>query len=281
MSAVEPETEEQYARVLTNHGEVVELTDLIRLRGVGTDGKTSSLVQDAIIHFGEGEVSVKVFDPMASVWGHIRGPFEGVRQPGKLVLGSISDFRAYISRFGENTLVELTERDGGAYLTFDDEDRKSGGYAATDEAHIKSVDSVEELPYSYDSSGGSPSDGVVPGVESAGIHLDTWFRCDVADLQDILEDGDTTEVRRYPLAVEDGSVQVQVGDDDGWIETDFVASAGDGVASSIYGYGIDNVVSNLSGEVTVFLDDERPMWVHSEDQNGYTVDYMIAEDESA
>lgn len=280
MSASETEPVEQYARIMTNHGEIVELTNLIRLRGVGTDGKTSSLVTDAILHFDEGEVSVKVFDPMASVWAHVRGPFEGVRRPGKLVLGSISEFRSYLDRFGEHTAVELTERDGGAFLTFDDEERKSGGYAATDEQHIKSAQDVEDLPYEYDPSQGSPSEGVVPAAEAAGVYLDTWFRCDVADIQDILQDGDTTEVRKYPLTVEDGSVQVQVGDDDGWIETDFVADAGDGVASSVYGYGIDNVISNLSGEVTIFLDDEGPMWVRSEDQNGYEVDYMIAEDES-
>lgn len=282
MSTAEPETEaEQYARVVTNHNEISELTDLLRLRGVGTDGKTSSLVTDTILHFGDNEVSTKVFDPMASVWGHVEGPFDGVRRSGKLVIDSISDFRGYLDRFGEKTIVEVEDRDGVAYLTFNDEERKSGGYAATDEVHIKSSQDVDALPYSYDPSKGTPSEGVTPGAEAAGIYLDTWFRCDVADIQDILEDGDTTEIRKYPLSVEDGSIQVQVGDEDGWIETEFVADSGEGIASSVYGYGIDNVFSNLSGEVTIFLADDSPMWVYSEDQDGYEVHYMIAEDESA
>lgn len=281
MSAQEQEIEEQYARIKTNHAEIQELTNLIRLHGTGTDGKTSSLVTDSIINFGEDDVSVKVFDPMASVWAHVRGPFDGVKRPGNLLLGSISDFRNYLSRFGEHTIVELSDRDGVAYLTFDDEDRKSGGYTATDEAHIKSADDVDQLPYEYNPEKGTPSEGVVPAAEAAGVYLDAWFRCDVADIQDILEDGDTTEVRKYPLTIEDGSVQVQVGDDDGWIETDFVADSGEGVASSVYGYGIDNVISNLTGEVTIFMTDDGPMWIYSEDQYGYEVDYMVAEDESA
>lgn len=267
--------ESEYTRIVTNHEEMAELTDLIRLRGVGTDGSTTTLVSDAILNFEDNSIEVKCFDPMASVWVHLRGSFGDVRQDGKLVIGDIAEFRSYLDRFGEHTIIDMGEDEGSFFINFDDEDRKNGGYPATDETHINSAKNVEELPYEYDA-----DEMDYPRADAAGIELDTYFKCDVADIQEILDDGDTTEVREYPITVEDGSVQVRVGNDSGWIDTNFAAIAGDGVASSVYGYGMDNVWSNLSGEVDVFMTEDGPMWIHVDnDEVDYTIDYMIAEDE--
>ena len=279
MSEAETQEDTGYARIVTNHGEMVELTDLIRLRGTGTDGTKSSLVKDAVVHFEGDEVDVEVLDPMASVWAHVRGPFDGVRSAGRLTIGSVADYREYLARFGDKTLIETEERNDGFYLTFDDEDRKQGGYSLTDEAHIKSNEDIDQLPFSYD-----PENDDYPTAQSGGtlIELDTWFTCDVADIKSVLDDGNTTEVRKYPITAEDGEIQVRVGDDSGWINTEFEANEGVGVASSVYGYGIDNVFSNLSGEVTVYLMDDGPMWVHQSAEDGdtnYTLDYLVSEDQ--
>lgn len=273
----EAQTQSEYAKVVTNEEEIVELTNLFRLHGTGTDGSTSALVKDAIINFEDGSVSVKVFDPMASVWAHVRGPFSDVRRDGKLNIGSIKEFRSYLGRFGEKTVVQVEDREDDFYLTFDDEQRKRGGHTLTDETHIQSIQDVEDLPFVFD-----PDEHDYPHVPGKGIELSAWFRCDVADIQDILNDGDTTDIRKYPITVDEGEVRVRVGDESGWIDTDFQAEEGEESASSIYGYGIDNVFSNLSGEVEVYLMDNGPMWVRQdaeEGNNSYQLDYMIAEDE--
>ncbi|MFB6236992.1 MAG: hypothetical protein ABEH81_01340 [Halopenitus sp.] len=268
---------EEYARVVTNSTEIEELTDLVRMKGKGTDGKVTSLVEDAIINFEDDWVSVKAFDPMASVWTHIRGDFEDVRSQGRLAIGSIDDFRSYLDRFGDKTIVSEEERGGVFYLTFNDENRKDGAYSATDEAHIQSVEDVEELPYQYNT-----DEMDYPGVPEQGIYLDTWFRCDVSDITDVINDGDTTEVRKFPFAVEDGHVSVRVGSDDKWIETEFDAYDGGGQAESLYGYGVDNVFSNISGEIEVYLADNSPMWIRADNEDmDYVADYMIAEDEES
>lgn len=266
---------DQYSKVVTNIGEIEELTDLIRLNGRGADGTVSSLIEDTIVRFGDNDVTVKAFDPMASVWVHLRGPFTNVRRSGALVIGDIGNFRSYLSRFGEHTIVEITEQDGQYVISFNDEDRKQGGYPSTDETHIQSAEQVEDLPYRF------TEDMDYPGVPEAGREMETWFTCDAKDIQDILEDGDTTEVRKYPITAEDGHVQVRVGDEDGWIDTDFTADKGNGVASSVFSYGMDNVWSNLRGQIDVYLEDEGPMWVHVDnDEVPYVIDYMIAEDET-
>lgn len=276
MSATQQQ--EEYARIVTNANQMEELLSLVRLHGTDTDGSKKSLVKDTVLTFEDGHVDVKLFDPMASVWGHVRGPFDGVRGDGQLVIGSIEDFLTYLSRFGEHTQVTVEEREGSAYVTFDDEDRKSGAYPADDITHIDSIQNVDQLPFSYDPEEGEPSEGNVPMAGDVGVSLDTWFRCDVAEIQDVLDDGDTTDVREYPIMVDDGSVQIRVGDHSGWIETDFVADVGEGEAASVYAYGMDNTFSNLEGQVTLFLSDDNPMWIHCPDHNGYTVDYMVAED---
>lgn len=265
------EVTEQYARIKTNYEEISELTNYIRMRGVDTDGQKIKLVTDTILYFQDDTVWAKAFDPMKSVWTWVRQDFDGIKQDGKLVIGSISDFRKYLNRFGEHTIVQQEEREDGVWLTFNDEDRKEGAYPATDEDHIKSVQNVEELPFQFEEGDDYPH------APAKGVELDTFFVTDVAEIDDVIEDGDTTQVRKYPLSVEDGVVSARVGDEDGYIETSFQAS-GEGTSASIYGYGMDNVFSNLTGEVTVFLMDDGPLWVHAEDEEK-TLDYMIAQDE--
>lgn len=265
-----------YARILTNSSEMKEILELVQMKGVTPDGQTKALVEDTIIHFTEDSFWVKAFDPMASVWVHVQGEFEGVRNPGTLVIGDIGEFTDYLGRFGENCIVAVEEESGVYYLTFDDEERKTGRYSATDEAHIKSVQDVEALPYEY-----NPEEHDYPGAHEQGIVLDTWFACNVSDINDAIKDGDTTGIRKYPIASEDGFVQIKVGDAEGWIETTFDAE-GEGEARSVYGYGVDNIFGNLSGEIEVYFTENSVSWIHQSVEDGnndFQIDYMMAEDE--
>lgn len=265
---------EDYARIVTNQQEMSDILSKIRLKGTDTDGQTVSLVEDTILKFEDGKVWTRAFDGMKSVWVEIDVQFDGIRNEGSLIIGDISYFLDWLSRFGDSTIVEhRTKEDSNElYTMFNDEERKEGGYPTDDESHIESVQQVNMLPYEYD-----PETDDTPSAPNS-VYLDTWFECPVSEIVDVLEDGDTTEVRRYPFSVEDGHIQIRVGDDSSFIETDFQADEGEGTAASIYAYGIHNVFSNLSGEVTVYLTDDQAMWVHQETEE-MTVDYMVAEEE--
>lgn len=275
MSEAEQQVEETYAKFVTNHTEMNEVLSKLRMRGTDTDGQTISLVEDAILQFEGDSVKAKAFDPMKSVWVDLSVSFDNIRREGSFVIGDISEFLKYLKRFGDRTVVEqgVPEGENTVHLMFNDEERKSGGYPAQDEEHINSVQDVEQLPFEFD-----PENDAEPSAPMKGVHLDTWFTCNVTEVKDILEDGDTTQVRTYPITADDGHIRVRVGDDSGYIETDFSADAGEGTAASVYGYGMDNVFGNLAGEVTVYLTDDQAMWVHQDNEN-LTVDYMIANDE--
>ena len=267
----------EYARILTNHEEMEELTDLIRMNGTGTDGQKKDLVEDTILYFEDGEVNVKAFDPMASIWLNIQGPFEGIRNDGSLVIGNIVEFIDYIERFGDRVIVTIEEQAGAYNITFTDEERKDGAISAKDEALINSVQDVEALPFSY-----NPETDDYPGSEENGIFLDTWFACDVDDIKDVIKDGDTTGIRKYPIEADNGHVTIRVGEEDGWIETSFDADGGEGQARSVYAYGVDNIFNNLSGKVEFYFMDEGVSWIHQSAEDGdtdYQIDYMMAEDE--
>lgn len=268
----------EYARVVTNSDEMNEFLDFVWMKGVDTNGQTRELIEDAIIHFTEDAVWCQAFDPLASVWVEVVGAFEGVRRPGKLVIEDIEQFRDYIDRFGDNTVLDTEERGGAYYITFDDEHRKTGAISAVDEVHVESAQDLEELNVTY-----NPEEHEYPGNHEAGFLFDTWFACDVSDITDVTTDGDTTEVRKYPISVDNGTVEVRVGDDSGWIETTIEAE-GEGVASSVYAYGVDNIFSNLKGRVEVYLVEGGPAWIHQPPDEGdtdYTVNYLLAEDEDA
>lgn len=274
----EPEPLEQvddYARIVTNEQEMSDILSKIRLKGTDTDGQTVSLVDDTILKFEDGQVWTRAFDGMKSVWVELEVDFDGIRSEGSLIIGDISEFLDYLGRFGESTIVEHKRDDDSneLYTMFNDEERKEGGYPTDDEAHIESVQQVNELPYEYDA-----EEDDEPGAPAQNVYLDTWFECPVSEILDVLEDGDTTQVRRYPFTVDDGHIQIRVGDDSSFIETDFQADEGEGTAASVYTYGIHNVFSNLSGEVTIYLTDDMAMWVHQETEE-MTLNYMIAEDE--
>lgn len=268
------EAQQQYARIVSNESEMGEILDKIRMRGKDTDGQVTPLVEDTILTFEDGQVHTRAFDPMKSVWVRLSWPFDNIRQEGRLVIGDISEFRSYLGRFGEQTVIEQKVTEETVEIRFNDEERKVGGYPAQDEEHIKSTQQVDQLPFEYD-----VEEDDHPAAPAKGVYLDTWFTTEVAEIKDVLEDGDTTQVRKYPLSVEDGHVQVRVGDDTGYIETEFHADAGEGTAASMYGYGMDNVFSNLSGEITVFLTDDGALWVHQTTDDGAQLDYMIAQDE--
>jgi len=256
--------------IVTNHGEMKEILEKAKMRGTDTDGEKVSLVGDAILSFDEEEnrVQVKVFDGMRSVWGNIRRQFGDIRTGGDLVIGDIKDFLKYLDRFGEEVTIEQRETETEERLFFSDQSGKRGSIPATDEDHIASADRVDELPFEYD------EEKEVP-IRGQDNPIEPYFKTEASEIQSIIEDGDTTQVREYPITLEDGEVEVRVGDDEGWIENTINAE-GEGVSASLYAYGMDNVFSQLSGEVKVHIMQDGAMWVH-QDREVWTIDYMIAE----
>lgn len=257
-------------RIVTNHNEMSNVLDKVRMRGTDTDGEKVSLVGDVILTFDEeeGQVETKVFDGMRSVWCHLRKDFDGIREGGELVIGNIKDFTKYLERFGENVVVEQREDEHGERIYFEDENNKRGSITATEREHIASKESVDELPFEYDEEADEPVSEKVGPIEP-------YFVTEASEMQSILSDGDTTQVREYPISLEDGEVDIRVGDQEGWIQNT-IETEGDGVADTVYAYGMGNVFPQLSGEIKVHIMTDGPMWIHHSDGE-WTLDYMIAE----
>jgi hypothetical protein len=102
-------------------------------------------------------------------------------------------------------------------------------------------------------------------------NVNEWVKeCDV-------DDGNVSVLKRvYPIIVSDDEVIGTVGEEKiGIIKTSIAVTEKYGSGKSSYGYGIDNVIRNLDGEIEIAFEDQGPMLIISNNDK-YESKFIIA-----
>ncbi len=247
--------------------DVISMLQTIKLEGKDPDGSNSSMINNCLLEAKGELISTNVLSKTNVVIGFITYKKLSVVEEGEIPVGNIDEFISYLNRFegGDEVSIETTEN---KIKILRDSPKKIANIPMTDRDNVD--DSLRAL---------AVKDSV---TEENGLYkfreteLPAMIKVDSRHIKQILDDGNVQGLnRRYPIVIDD-EVECRVGDEQGgMIENTITVLEKKGKAKSSFSSGIDNVFSNITGEVEVYMADGGPMLVMQNNEE-FELKFVIA-----
>lgn len=239
--------------------DIKELLQLIKLEGKDPDGSNSSMIDNCILVAKDGKVSTRVLAKTSTVMAFIEYTTLDVIEEGNLPIGSITEFLSYLKRFENEDEINIETTENRIKISRDDP-KKVAHVPLTAEKNIDDSVRAESVKDSITEEGGK--------YKFRNTELPASIKVNVHFIKQVLDDGNVQGLtRKYPITI-DEEVSCKVGDEKGGlIETTIPVENIKGKASSSFAAGIDNVMSNLEGEIEIYLGDKGPMLVIQNREN--------------
>ena len=251
-----------------------ELLSLVQLEGKDPNGSTSYMIYTCILECKDGKISVKALAKSNTVLAFIEYKKIDVISEGEIPVGSIEEFISYLKRFENDDIVNVETTENKIKI-FRENPKKTAYIPLTARENIDDSLRAEGV-----------KDSLVQqevGWKFRKTELETSIVVNSHFIKQVLDDGSVQGLNRtYPISIGD-EVVCKVGDiKGGMIETIIPVENKVGEASSSFAAGIDNVFSNISGEVGVWLAEKGPMLVIKTDEKvdaKYIIAPLIEEEE--
>lgn len=244
-----------------------ELLQLIKLEGKDQSGSNSSMIENCILNCKENKITCSTLAKTSTVLSFITYSKLDVITEGEIPIGNITILLSYLKRFESDDILSIETTDNKLKITRESP-KKTALIPLIERENADDSLRAEAVQGSIKQEGDK--------WKFRNTILESGFKCNVSFINKVLGDGDVENMnRRYPFQISD-KVICKVGDDkSGQIETvipvDKIVEDG----SSSYAAGIDNVFSNLDGDVEVYLTNNGPMLVINKTDR-YEVKYIIA-----
>ena len=231
------------------------LCNLVSCKGKNIEGKEYSAILDCVVNAIGGKLIVQAMD-MQRTFGVKVEQNATVETEGQISIGDLGAFSKFLSRFlptDEVTIYDETNR----IVISRESPKKTAKFPLAAYESISSKDAIM-----FDKLVFSPSTNY-PVMGKANFNLSILVNAEF--VKSMFEDGDLIKQRYIPIKVSGNKLSVSVKDDTlGEFETEIVPDAidsdpehvGKKEMSAMFGNGFDNIFSNLSGKVSVYLIDE-------------------------
>lgn len=220
-----------------------EFLDMAELEGTLPEGKKGSINESFIIEAKKGALTVRRVDITQAVYVEVVLSKVDITDEGELPIGDIKELRKYLKRMG----TKVTIKYDGSTITLTDGPKTAKFQAVNDK-----ISYMRERPYSLDEKG-RPFMNDRPFAAS--------FEVMSTELKSISEDANTVKERIFPISVDENLLRVKVGKPQtATIKTELEPIDFQGEpAESLYGFGFDNIVSNVEGLLHIDMMDNGPI----------------------
>ena len=241
--------------------DLLELNEILSMTGVDQKGKRYSVIPDYLIEAKKDSYLVEQKEPNAQFLQveaidirkalTLKMQFNKVEvvEAGQIPIGDAEKFGKFLSRF--NASDEVTLKTSGNNLVISRvSPAKVARYKLADLESLTTTKGASVMLAKFPFVDGYP--------KSEKTHLNLKLTVKVDKMKEVILDGETVGQRIYPLTVEGSKATMKVGSATlGEIETDVEASMEkEGNVRTAFAYGLDNVFSGLSGEVTIYAEDK-------------------------
>jgi hypothetical protein len=229
------------------------LVKLVSSKGKNIDGKEYSAITDCIMDVQSNSIVVKAMDIQHTFLVKVEYKNIDVLEQGQLPIGDLTNFASILTRFDPMDVVTLYTQENKLYI-----ERAEPKKVA--KLPLVSIDAISSSP-------ATPLDGLkrsaagYPATDKIALNLKIVTNTE--NISSIFEDGNVIKERIIPIKVEQGKFKVAIGSEIyGSFETestaDLVVGDGETIGSteSSFGNGLDNIFSNLSGKVVIYLADK-------------------------
>jgi len=234
------------------------LFEKIKLQGKDETKCSKPLIYNCILNCKDNKVTTSLLNSSCTVFGEFEFKTIKVLEEGNISIGNIQEFSEYINKFaGENEItIETTENE---ILIKRDSPKKVAKLNLTSETYIedsnRAIEILSKLIIEEEK------------VIFNEVILDKKFIVDCKNIKEALDDGNISSITRvFKFDFTENKINCLIGENtENRIETEIPISSGNGNCKNIFRQGIDNVFSNISGEVKIYISEDSPMFVSSED----------------
>jgi hypothetical protein len=243
------------------------ITRLVSSKGKSIDGKEYQAITDCLITAIDNRLSVRAMDIQHTFAVGLDYKNIIVEEPGDLPIGDLSNFATFLQRFNPQDDVSVYIHENHIYI--ERENPKKIG-----KLPLVAVESIASLP-------ATPIDTLKrteKGYPDTGkMKLDVQISINAESISSIFEDGNAIKERILPIKIEDGKMKISIGSEIyGSFETELTPenikteNEAPAKTESSFGNGLDNIFSNLSGKIQIYLAnnvDLTPLCIEQETDN--------------
>ena len=229
---------------------------LVSSKGKNIYGKDYRAIMDCLLTASRtNKLAVQAMDIQGTFAIKLEYSIDIVDEEGPLPIGDLEKFNEFLQRFNPEDLVTVFT-EGNKIVIQRDAPKKTAKLPLADASAIasKDVPPLEKLEFSQY---GYP--------KTSKMHYNLSMIIDADAIKNIFEDGNVIKERILPWKIKDSKLCVSIGSEQfGSFETEVPLEAlqndpekpGQKTTATAFGNGLDNIFSNLSGKVKIFLADE-------------------------
>lgn len=243
----------------------INLLNLIKLTGKDSSGATVSLMYGCVLKAHQ-DILVKVLNKSSVVFAKINYKKISILEQGNLPIGDIEEFLSYLTRFKPEEQITVETHDNKILILGSN---KKASLNLIVEETIEESSNAESLSQDINI---TPDKATIKETE-----LNNKIVINAEDLQEFLKDADVKNIaRKFNFILTPEELICRVGSiHENFIETKVNPEFKQGTCSVFYQAGIDNVVSNLEGKITIYLAKNSPMLIKKEGDD-YNAIFLIA-----
>ncbi len=229
------------------------LCNLVSCKGKNIEGKEYRAILDCVINAIGGKLIVKAMDMQRTFAVKVEQDAV-VEEEGQLSVGDLESFTKFLSRFLPTDEVTVSNETNRIVISRESP-KKIARFPLAAFESINSKDATALDKISFSTAG-------YPTMGKSNFSLSLIANAE--SIKSVFEDGNLIQQRYIPLKVKDGKLSVSVKDDtlgefESEINLDSIANDPELPAlketNATFGNGFDNIFSNLSGKVTIYLID--------------------------
>jgi len=230
----------------------------LKLQGKDETKTSKPLIYNCILECKDNKIFCSVLNTSCTVLGQFEFGNIKVLEAGEIPIGNLQEFSEFINKFKceEEITIETTENE--IYI-IRDKPKKTAKLAMISKEHIEdSIRAVEAL---------SKLKVSETQVIFNDLKLENKFVFDSKFMKEALDDGNISSISRiFRFNFSEKGINCLIGrTTENKIESEIALISGKGKCKVLFQQGIDNVFSNVSGNVTVFVSEDSPMFVIAED----------------
>lgn len=236
-----------------------EICKLAGLKGKDPRGKEYTALPDFLMSCEEkmggiSYIKIKAVDNKGAIALHLVYKNLTIIEPGLIPIGDVETFQKYLSRFNSSDEVTVSTTENRIVLTRQSPKKVAYIPKASVEA-LTTHKGAEKIlrTFKFD----AETDGY---PRSSKTYLDLRLTLNADDIKSVVDDGEVVQQRIYPWKVEGNKLSIKVGSEQlGQIETDInllkiePQETSPASTKTSYAYGLDNIFSNISSEIKIYL----------------------------
>lgn len=236
---------------------ISDLETIVRLtesKGKNIDGKEYQALMDCLIVASDNTLSVKGMDIQHTFAMQLTYKNIDTIEAGELPIGDLSNFSAILGRFNPLDEIVVYTQENKIFI-----ERESPKKIA--KIPLVAQEAIASIPV-------PPIDNLkrtTDGYPTTGkTNLNTKIVINAEQITSIFEDGNVIKERIIPWKLEEGKLKVSIGSETfGSFETELIPesieysniSPVQSKTQTAFGNGLDNIFSNLSGKLKIYLAD--------------------------